>query len=593
MSSCFPPRLCTLALALVLGAAACLAAPARAGWSADPVEVFGTPNLCPQVAACSDAAHGAIVVWQENTPTGSVLRAQHVLATGDVDPAWPAPATVTATSAARPVVGAVSDGLGGAYVWWMVNAYFSVTRIGPDGALAAGWPANGRVLGTLFTGALRPTVVADGAHGFYAAWPQRDYSSTPWRIPLYLAHVGPSNTAAGGFPPAAVRVIGDDPDNIKWTSTSGLGVVPDGGVWLAWGTTTVTDTSLTNGEYRLTRLDSAGLPLAGWDALGTPFDVFPSAQLNSTVGWTVYPAMSLASVADDGSGGAFVEIGRANPDAPNGALEMLPQLHHFGADALPAPGWPVGGVAVYTGGLPASFDNGASASFRVLSDLHGGVFAGVPSYASEATEAYTIDHYSAAGATLPEMVGANQLGLDVAQRPDGAVFVASFNPSGPTSSWSPNAYVGVASTAGASWGEVHATPVVTWYGDVAVASTGDDGAILVWSQTNERFGIYAVRVNGSGLVTGVPGTLATGPARLALRFVPGQGVRAYATLAGGAARCRLADVAGRGVAHADFQARAGVSEWTLPGTAALAPGVYMARVDVAGRTLTAKVVVTR
>jgi len=44
------------------------------------------------------AAHGAIVVWQENTSGGNVLRAQHLLATGDVDPAWPVPATVCATS---------------------------------------------------------------------------------------------------------------------------------------------------------------------------------------------------------------------------------------------------------------------------------------------------------------------------------------------------------------------------------------------------------------------------------------------------------------------------------------------------------------
>jgi len=69
-------------------------------------------------------------------------------------------------------------------------------------------------------------------------------------------------------------------------------------------------------------------------------------------------------------------IGRANPDAAYSTLEIVPQLHHYGADALPAAGWPAGGVALATWGLNATSDGGPNASFRAFSDLHGGVFAG-------------------------------------------------------------------------------------------------------------------------------------------------------------------------------------------------------------------------
>jgi hypothetical protein len=47
----------------------------HAAWSADPVEVYATTALCPLVSAASDAAHGALIVWQEETVSGGLLRA--------------------------------------------------------------------------------------------------------------------------------------------------------------------------------------------------------------------------------------------------------------------------------------------------------------------------------------------------------------------------------------------------------------------------------------------------------------------------------------------------------------------------------------
>jgi len=64
---------------------------ALANWSSEPVTVTPTTASIPLVEACTDGAYGSFVVWQEETAPGvGVLRAQHLLATGDLDPAWPA-----------------------------------------------------------------------------------------------------------------------------------------------------------------------------------------------------------------------------------------------------------------------------------------------------------------------------------------------------------------------------------------------------------------------------------------------------------------------------------------------------------------------
>ena len=580
--------------ALALGTLLALCPPAVAGWTTDPVPVFATTNSCPQVAACSDAAHGAVVVWQENTATGNVVRAAHLLATGDVDPAWPAPASVCTTSVARSALGAIGDGLGGAYVWWMSGTELFLTRLAPDGALAAGWPVAGRRLGTLPTAAHRPSVAADGANGVYVAWPQVSIGSPMTMLLLDLAHLGPANTPAGGFTGSGVHVVGYDGSQVTWVSAYAIAAAPGGGVWLAWGSTVSEDTVLTDGDYRFTRLNSAGRPAPGWTVMGARLDAFPATRLATTHGWSANPAMSLVGIAPDTSGGAYVAFGLADPDVPSPQFYAMPRLVHYGGDALPAPDWPAGGLTAYTPGLEAPFDGGANASYHLFSDLRGGVIAGVPGFGSEGfVGGFFLDRYSPTGVVLPYPVEADQSGLETAQGTDGSVFVADCNPVGPYSDWDPLASVRISSAAGATWSEWHTTPVTTWYGDAGVAATDDGGAILAWSQVNQRYGIFAVRVNGAGLVTGIP-PAASGPMRFALHDTHGAGLRAVASLgSGGAARWGVFDVAGRRVAGGAFVAGAGVRDWTLSGTAAIPAGVYFGRVECGAHVLTARVALTR
>src|SRR5262249_11940815 len=109
-----------------------LTRPAHGAWSAEPVQVHATTALCPAVWATDDGPAGAIIVWQENTDTGGLLKAQHLLADGELDPTWGAPAAVSDRDASRPGIGVVADGSGGAYIWWMEGTSLMLNHLAAD-----------------------------------------------------------------------------------------------------------------------------------------------------------------------------------------------------------------------------------------------------------------------------------------------------------------------------------------------------------------------------------------------------------------------------------------------------------------------------
>ena len=188
-----------IALVLTWMALVLLTRPAHGAWSADPVQVHATTALCPAVSAIDDGHFGAIIIWQENTATGGLLKAQHLLASGDLDPAWSGPALVSDKDVARTETGAASDGAGGAYVWWMEGAQLYLSRLAAQGAVAGGWPAGGRAMGALVDADSRPIVRADGSGGVYVAWLTTSGILPAW-IVVRAYHLGPANTPMGGWP---------------------------------------------------------------------------------------------------------------------------------------------------------------------------------------------------------------------------------------------------------------------------------------------------------------------------------------------------------------------------------------------------------
>ncbi len=127
----------------------------------------------PQIV--SDGAGGAVVAWEDNRAIWTDVYAQHVLASGAVDPAWPAAGRALCTAdGTQQGVRTVSDDAGGAIVTWSdrrgadADIYVQHVRLG--GIVAPGWPSNGLALCTATNDQINPAIVADGAGGAIVVW---------------------------------------------------------------------------------------------------------------------------------------------------------------------------------------------------------------------------------------------------------------------------------------------------------------------------------------------------------------------------------------------------------------------------------------
>src|SRR5262249_35457062 len=124
----------------------------------------------------SDGAHGAIVAWGDSRVVGTThIFADHVLATGVVDPVWPVNGRAISNAApieSRPL--AVPDGLaGGAVVTWQAPAAHT-GMFAQHGTAARDadpqWPAGGRSLSGAAQQPRFAEIVADDLGGALVAW---------------------------------------------------------------------------------------------------------------------------------------------------------------------------------------------------------------------------------------------------------------------------------------------------------------------------------------------------------------------------------------------------------------------------------------
>lgn len=580
----------TMRVSLVL-AFTCLIVPAlaHAGWSADPVQVHASSAHIPQVSAADDGHSGAIVVWQEDSATGGALRALHLLATGDVDPLWSAPVNLSTGDVKRDAVGAVPDAAGGAYVWWLEGTSIFLTHVSASGVISTGWSARGRMVGTLIESSHRPTVLPDGGGGVYIAWLSQVFT-VPVSTTVRVMRLGPDNTGREGWPLNG-RSIGNGMSVPSFIHSFDVATVADGGLWVAFASSIVADTGgLEPGDVRVRRLSVAGLPSPEWPSAGVVVAPFRGDLLANSEYWGPTPAMRLAAVAGDQDGGSFVLFGELLGSGWN--LNSEYRLQRLDPQGAVAPGWPPAGIRPRVNyALPANTGAFAETSLRLYQDRRGGVTAGVPAFYDHMTT-FMFGRVLESGALAGEDLVVNISRIEVADLPPGGVAAAACIPVDPYGPYSPSAFVGVAQSGGSpSFVEYHNEPVLNWYGDVGLAATQDGGAIFVWSQERERFGVFAIRLGPAGQVTGVP-PVAMGPS-LRAHFARGRGVLAQVTLPGALdAELALLDVQGR-VESTVRAASNSTLETTFPGTAALSPGVYFVRASGAGQQLTRRVVVLR
>ncbi|MBI5711146.1 MAG: hypothetical protein HZC42_12735, partial [Candidatus Eisenbacteria bacterium] len=129
----------------------------------------------------------AIVTWFDyRSGTNHDIYAQHVLASGAVDPAWPADGRALCTAAndqLAPTI--VPDGSGGAIVTWYDlrdGASYDIyaQHVLASGAVDPAWPADGRALCTAASSQMDPTIVSDGSGGTIVTW--SDNRSGNWDI---------------------------------------------------------------------------------------------------------------------------------------------------------------------------------------------------------------------------------------------------------------------------------------------------------------------------------------------------------------------------------------------------------------------------
>lgn len=145
-------------------------------------------------------------------PLGYRVYAQHVLGEGRIDPRWPADGLLVGPGAGGQYdfdIGA--DGEGGAVAVWQDaregNWYTYAQRLRPDGAPAPGWNTGGNRVSTNEDWEIFPLLVPDELGGFFVFW-EMQYTGSPTQ---HYLRMGANGVVAPGWP-AEGRPLSDVPN---------------------------------------------------------------------------------------------------------------------------------------------------------------------------------------------------------------------------------------------------------------------------------------------------------------------------------------------------------------------------------------------
>lgn len=312
----------------VLGAMLC-ARQATAAWPSDPLvnlPVCTAANAQLSPAIASDGAGGAFIAWVDQRAGASAadVYANHVLANGALDPAWPVNGLAVCTAAGvqfncRILV----DGSGGAYVSWQDKRTGTsdvyVHHVLSSGLLDSAWPPSGLAVCTAVNDQVIPELASDGSHGVHVAW--YDFRSGS-NYDIYAQHVLAGGSVDPSWPPngTAVCTVSGDQRNVK--------IVADGagGAIAAW------DDYRSGAQPNIyaQRILSSGAVDPAWPADGS--------LLCGATGSQFVPVL-----VGDGSGGALV----AWTDVRGGTTSDVYATRVL-ASGVAAPAWPSDGRALCT-----------------------------------------------------------------------------------------------------------------------------------------------------------------------------------------------------------------------------------------------------
>lgn len=287
----------------------------------------------------SDGSGGAYVVWRLNAVDGNDLYVQRLAAGLTVAPGWPPDGVpvVVAPYAQEPYE-LVADGTGGVMIAWADQRASSATsydiylqRFLGDGRLAPGWPVNGLPVCIMSGMQTNPSIVSDGAGGAIIAWEDgRDATDAAPYHDIYAARVRADGTLAPGWLPNG------NPINTAPNSQFDPVVLEDGagGAIIAWSENGI----LHLGEIlypgvRAVRVTEAAAVAPGWPAAGVPLS---SAGI---------PVWGRPRIVTDGEGGAIVAW-QDYRNVPHDIFETDIFAQRVRADGTLVPGWPVHGATL-------------------------------------------------------------------------------------------------------------------------------------------------------------------------------------------------------------------------------------------------------
>jgi FlgD Ig-like domain len=575
-----------MVLAITLLLAGVVPRPASAAWPAGGRALCTAPGDQLGPAITTDGAGGAIVTWHDRRAFPFNIDALHVLASGEVDAAWPTNGRALLTDAlARTIVPAgtefpviASDGAGGAIVCWQdgrstVNGQdIYAHHVLASGMLDPAWPVNGVTVCSVAGEQGAPVIVSDRAGGAFIAWIDgraNDVSSGD----VFAAHVLATGVVDPTWPANGVAVCTAPKPQFS------LDIVRDevGGVIVTWMDARVGNPG---DDIFAEHVLRTGVVDPAWPANGRALSAAPGTQAT--------PRIISDGVLTAGGAGAIVTW----TDLRDGNNDVYAQ-RVLSSGAI-ATGWAINGQPVSITGSdevsPKIVSDGATGAIIAWADTRSG---------SRNTRA---NHLLTTGALDPAWP-ANGVTLSISNLDEVGQVIASDGAGGAIVAWDREFDIfaqhvlasGALDPAYPPQGlSVSSFPHEQHEPDIVAAGVG--GAIVTWEDNRDGLeDIYAFQVLASGAV-GVTDPPASGgiafarpspnPAResIALRFaLPRES----------SVRLAIYDTSGRQVrelASGTQSAGPHAVTWDLhdEGGRAVGAGLYFARLDAGGQTLVQK-----
>ncbi|MGH7729688.1 MAG: FlgD immunoglobulin-like domain containing protein, partial [Candidatus Eiseniibacteriota bacterium] len=297
-------------------------------WPRDGLVVCAAPNEQSFPVMAGDGAGGAIVAWKDARNGVTDVYAQHVLASGLVDPAWPANglAVCTAGGGQHPQA-LLPDDMGGALVVWNDLRHEDndvyAHHILASGRLDPAWPAEGLAVATGPKEQGNARMVTDGGDGALISWTATYRGANGTYIgyyDLYAHHLLASGVLDPAWPPRGLGICTAPGDQL------GAIGMPDGngGAFAVWQ-----DERREYGEIYAQHLLAEGMVDSAWPVDGLPIITGP--PFNRSGG----------RIAPDGSGGVIMVWNEVGIDD----WEDIRTQHLLGSGTLD-PAWPPMGYPV-------------------------------------------------------------------------------------------------------------------------------------------------------------------------------------------------------------------------------------------------------